>query len=67
MDTTKQIRDLQARIRLISEHLCRNINDHRGKGSLTRLRGRQRKLLMYLHTQQRDTYDAIIAELGIIR
>ena len=60
-----QIALLTARILELTEHLKANKKDHASRRGLLKMVGRRASLLKYLHRNERERYQRIIASLGL--
>lgn len=56
---------LTARIKELTEHLKVNKHDHMARRGLKQMVSRRRKLLKYLEANDFESYQAVVAELGL--
>ena len=60
-----QVAILTARINHLNQHLKSNIHDHHSRRGLLKMVGRRRRLLAYLSRKNVDSYQKLIASLGL--
>lgn len=60
-----QIAVLTARVKELTEHLKANKHDHMARRGLKQMVSRRRKLLKYLEANDFESYQAVVAELGL--
>jgi small subunit ribosomal protein S15 len=60
-----QIALLSARIVYLTEHLKENKKDHASRLGLLKLVGQRKRLMRYLKRKDRESYNNVIAQLGI--
>ena len=60
-----QVAILTARINHLNQHLKGNIHDHHSRRGLLKMVGRRRRLLAYLSRKNVDSYQKLIASLGL--
>ncbi|MBW4576004.1 MAG: 30S ribosomal protein S15 [Aphanothece sp. CMT-3BRIN-NPC111] len=60
-----QIAMLTERINRLSTHLKANQSDHASRRGLLMIIGQRKRLLAYLQKENKETYQALIARLGI--
>jgi len=60
-----QIALLSTRILELTEHLKINKKDHASRLGLLKMVGQRKRLMRYLRKNNRTSYDALIADLGI--
>lgn len=60
-----QIAMLTERINRLSAHLKTNQSDHASRRGLLMIIGQRKRLLAYLQKENKETYQALIARLGI--
>ncbi|RYA24121.1 30S ribosomal protein S15 [Malaciobacter halophilus] len=60
-----QIALLTEQIRVLTEHLKINKQDHSSRLGLLKMVGKRKRLLKYLKNTAHDRFTAVVAELGI--
>lgn len=60
-----QIAMITERINRLSQHLRINKKDHSSRRGLLKIIGQRKRLLSYIHKQDREHYQALIRRLGI--
>jgi small subunit ribosomal protein S15 len=60
-----QVAMLTDRINRLSAHLKNNNNDHASRRGLLQIIGKRKRLLAYIQSESTESYQALIARLGI--
>lgn len=60
-----QVSVLTARIKEVTEHLKTNKHDNMGRRGLIQMVGRRKRLLKYLERKNFESYQQLVAKLGL--
>ena len=60
-----QVSVLTARIKEVTEHLKANKHDHMARRGLIQMVGKRKRLLKYLENKDFESYNALVAKLGL--
>lgn len=60
-----QIAMLTERITVLADHLKGHLKDHHSRRGLIQMVGKRNRLLAYLHRTNPESYQAVIARLGL--